>query len=279
MQLARNGGPGQNSGYFLRGASSNSTVVLVDGVRVGSATLGQTELESLSLAQIDRIEVLRGPASSLYGADAVGGVIQIFTKRGDGATSISGQAEYGRYNSRLGTLGISGGQNGFDYAISGGRERSRGISAVRPNDQFGNFNPDDDGYSRNFGNLQLGFTPTPGHRIGVILMSSKLNAQYDSAEFNPPAFNADPSPDFRNHLKTSVASIDYRGQVSSLWTTTLQASRNIDDLNSGGTSLGRFRLWTAPTRTTCPFDRAKPCQREGPWSSRASSTSRDGRPT
>ncbi|MDP0978136.1 TonB-dependent receptor, partial [Klebsiella pneumoniae] len=72
------------SGYFVRGTGTSSTIVLVDGVRVGSATLGQAEFESMSLANIDRIEVLRGPASSLYGADGVGGVIQIFTKRGKG---------------------------------------------------------------------------------------------------------------------------------------------------------------------------------------------------
>ncbi len=85
IQVVRNGGPGQSSGFFIRGASTNSTVVLVDGVRVGSATLGQAEFEAFSLAQIERIEVLRGPASSLYGADAVGGVVQIFTRRGEGA--------------------------------------------------------------------------------------------------------------------------------------------------------------------------------------------------
>ena len=82
IQVVRNGGPGQSSGFFIRGASTNSTVVLVDGVRVGSATLGQAEFEAFSLAQVERIEVLRGPASSLYGADAVGGVVQIFTRRG-----------------------------------------------------------------------------------------------------------------------------------------------------------------------------------------------------
>ena len=83
LQLTRSGGPGQSSGYFLRGAGTSGTVVLIDGVKIGAATAGQVEFESLSLAQIDHIEVLRGPASSLYGADAVGGVIQIFTRRGE----------------------------------------------------------------------------------------------------------------------------------------------------------------------------------------------------
>ena len=241
MQLARNGGPGQTSGFFLRGASTSGTLVLIDGVRVGSATAGQAEFESLSLAQIDHIEVLRGPSSGLYGADAVGGVIQIFTKRGDGPPRITAQAEYGGRDSRLGTLGVSGSQNGVDYALSGGRQSSRGVSAIRPNDQYGEYNPDNDGYSRNFANAKLGYTIAPGHRIGITLVASKLDAQFDSADFNPPDYTADPSPDFRNKLKTTVASIDYRGVVSSLWTTTLQASKNIDDDNSGGTTYTRFR--------------------------------------
>jgi len=241
MQIVRNGGPGQSSGYFIRGASTNGTVVLIDGVRVGSASLGQAEFEALSLAQIDHIEVLRGPASSLYGADAVGGVVQIFTRRGEGAPRITGNAAIGGYRSREGDIGVSGSQGSFDYAALIGRESSRGVSAIRPNDRFGYFNPDDDGYGLNFGNLKLGYTPAAGHRIGVTVVETKLNAQYDSADFNPPAFAPDPSADFRNRLRSSLVSIDYRGVVSSLWTTTLQASKTVDDSKSGGGSVSRFK--------------------------------------
>ena len=241
MQITRNGGPGQSSGYFIRGAGTSGTVVLVDGVRIGAATAGQAEFESLSLAQIDHIEVLRGPASSLYGADAVGGVIQIFTRRGDGSPRLTGSAAIGGYRSRQGDVGISGAQDGIDYAATIGRESSRGVSAIRPNDLFGDFNADDDGFARNFANLRLGYTPAPGHRIGINVVASRLNAQYDSAEFNPPDFSADASPDFRNHLKTSVVAIDYRGVISSLWTTTLLASKNVDDSTSGGTTTSRFK--------------------------------------
>ncbi|MDQ2733559.1 MAG: TonB-dependent receptor [Pseudomonadota bacterium] len=241
MQLTRNGGPGQTSGYFIRGASTSGTVVLIDGVRVGSATVGQAEFESISLAQVDHIEVLRGPASSLYGADAVGGVIQIFTRRGDGAVRVTGNAAIGAYRSREGDLGISGSQDPFDYAASMGQERSRGVSAVRPNDRFGFYNPDDDGYIRSFGNLRLGYSPAAGHRIGIDVVDTYLNAQYDSAEFNPPTYIADPSPDFRDHLHTSMVSGNYRGVISPLWTTTLQASKNIDDAESGGTTETRFK--------------------------------------
>ena len=149
IQLARNGGPGQSSGYLIRGMSTNGTLVLIDGVRVGSATLGQIDLESLSLAQIDRIEVMRGPASSLYGADGVGGVVQIFTRRGEGPPRVTGSVGVAGYRSLHGDLGVSGSQGAFDYAASLGRDSSRGVSATRPGAQFGIFNPDDDGFWQN----------------------------------------------------------------------------------------------------------------------------------
>jgi len=237
IQVVRNGGPGQSSGFFIRGASTNSTVVLVDGVRVGSSTLGQAEFEAFSLAQIDRIEVLRGPASSLYGADAVGGVVQIFTRRGEGAPRANAAAEVGGYHSFRGDAGASGAVGPWDYAISLGHEESRGVSAIAPGDQFGQFNPDADGFKRDSGTVRLGFTPAPGHRIGAHILETRLNAQYDGTE--PPSYD-DPSPDFRNHLVTRVASLDYRGKPTTAWTTTLLASSAVDDLTTGGNIQSRF---------------------------------------
>ena len=240
MQIVRNGGPGQNAGFFVRGASTNSTVVLVDGVRVGSASLGQAEFEAFNLAQVERIEVLRGPASSLYGADAVGGVVQIFTRRGEGPPRLTAGAAIGGYRSRQGDIGVSGSAGAFDYAVQAARESSRGVSAIREGDVNGYHNPDQDGYTRNSGTVRLGYAPATGHRIGVSYLETRLNAQFDSAEFNPPNFTPDPSPDFRNHLTTRVLSADYRGALTGFWTTTAQLSRSIDDLTSGGGSESRF---------------------------------------
>jgi vitamin B12 transporter len=92
VQLSRAGGPGQGTGVLLRGAGAGQTVVLVDGVRVGSATLGLAALEQLGLAQVERIEILRGPGSTLVGADAIGGVVQVFTRRGTAAPRLELQA-------------------------------------------------------------------------------------------------------------------------------------------------------------------------------------------
>ncbi|PTT92927.1 TonB-dependent receptor [Pelomonas sp. HMWF004] len=238
LQITRTGGPGQSSGYFMHGANSSGTVVLVDGMRVGSATLGQAEFESMSLAQIDRIEVLRGPASSLYGADAVAGVINIITRKGEGPASVTGKLAIGGYNSREASIGVSGAQGGFDYAANLSREQSDGVSSIRPGDRNGYYNPDDDGFKRTVGSIRLGFTPAEGHRIGISASQSKLNGQYDSTE--APTYS-DPAPDFRNHLKTTVASIGYRGRLSDAWTTTFQLADNVDDSLSGGLLMNRYK--------------------------------------
>lgn len=241
VQVSRNGGPGQSASVFIRGAGSANTVVLIDGVRVGSATLGQVEFESLGLSQIDRIEVLRGPGSNLYGADAVGGVVQIFTKRGEAEPRVTARAAVGGYRSYDAQAGVSGAQGGFDYAASLGRERSRGVSALKPGDQFGNFNPDDDGFKRDTAQVKLGYTPAAGHRIGVNLVSSRLNAQFDASEFAPPTFTQDNTPDFRNKLNSDVVALDYRGVINPAWTTTTLLSHDNDDLKSGGNTINRFR--------------------------------------
>lgn len=241
IQLARNGGPGQPSGYFVRGASTSGTVVLIDGVVVGSASLGQASFDALTLDQIDHIEVLRGPASSLYGANAVGGVIQIFTRRGEGATRPTAHLAAGNYRSYLGNAGVSGASGAFDYAAMLGREASNGTTAIRPGDRFGNFNPDDDGYGRNFANLKLGVSPAPGHRIGFNFVGSRLDSRLDVAAFNPPDFLPDPSPDSRNQLRSSIVALDYRGAVTPLWTVLVQGSRNVDDAQAYGATTSTFR--------------------------------------
>jgi vitamin B12 transporter len=80
IEIVTNGSPGSTSGVFIRGANRQQTVVLLDGLRIESSSAGAASLEAIPLEQIERIEILRGPASSLYGADAIGGVIQVFTR-------------------------------------------------------------------------------------------------------------------------------------------------------------------------------------------------------
>lgn len=232
VQISRNGGPGQSAGVLIRGASASGTLVLIDGVRVGSATLGLVAMNSIALAQIERIEVLRGPASSLYGADALGGVIRITTLRGAGPLNFSARAAVGEYNSREGDVSLSGSSDRFDYAASVSHERSDGVSALRPNDQFGAYNPDRDGYNRRTAQVSLGHTLVPGHRVSFSLVDARLRSRYDGAVYDAN-YNPDASGDFRNRLDTQVASFTYDGVWSPVWTSRVQLAHSEDDERTG----------------------------------------------
>jgi vitamin B12 transporter len=240
IQLSRNGGPGQSASVLIRGSSASNTLVLIDGVRIGSATLGQTDLAAISLAQVERIEIMRGPGSSLYGADAIGGVVNIVTRRGDGAPYLTANIAAGNYRSGEGVLALSGSHSDFDYALSASGERSDGVSAILPGDDFGQFNPDDDGFERSGVQLSGGYRWRPGQRIGASYSASRLDSQIDSAQFLPPAFLPDATPDFRSKLGTQLATIDYQGTLSDAWSTSLRASYQSDALRSGADTVSEY---------------------------------------
>jgi vitamin B12 transporter len=224
----------------MRGTAASGTLVLVDGVRVGSATLGQFDFATLNLADVERIEVLRGPASSLYGADALGGVILIVTRQGRGRFRFGAHAMLGELHSSSADASVSGSSGSLDMAASVARESSRGVSALRANDAFGAFNPDRDGYLRTSASARAGYALAPGHRLGASVLASRLNAQYDGVEFLPPAFAPDASGDFRNRGATRLAGLDYRGAFGPAWTTTVRVSTQTDDLRSGAVDVSRF---------------------------------------
>jgi vitamin B12 transporter len=240
VQISRSGGPGQSTGLFIRGTSSQQSVVLVDGVRVGSATLGFAALEALSLATAERIEVLRGPGSSLYGADAVGGVVQIVTPRGGPDNRLVARAALGGYGSGEWSAGLRGTSGMLDLAAALSSERSDGVSALRPGDAFGNFNPDADGYRLDSAQLRLGLTPAAGHRIGLALLRTRLESQYDGSEFLPPDYAQDASADFRRQVDTEVTALDWRGSLATDLVATARASRSVDDSLDGGRVKERF---------------------------------------
>jgi vitamin B12 transporter len=103
LELGRNGGPGQTTAVFIRGAESNHTLVLVDGVRINPGTIGLAALQNIAPSMVERIEIVKGPRSALYGTDAIGGVINVITRRGaqDGwATEVG----YGDYDTRQASL-------------------------------------------------------------------------------------------------------------------------------------------------------------------------------
>ncbi|MFC5436065.1 TonB-dependent vitamin B12 receptor [Rhodanobacter umsongensis] len=133
VSFANSGGYGQQTSLFLRGTSSSHTLVLIDGVRIGSVGNGLAAFEQLPVEQIERIEVVRGPRSSLYGADAIGGVIQIFTRHGvhDSGLLPSFSVTTGSDNLLRGQLGLAGGDQHAWYNLGVGAQHTRGINSCR----------------------------------------------------------------------------------------------------------------------------------------------------
>ncbi|HEY1092782.1 MAG TPA: TonB-dependent receptor plug domain-containing protein, partial [Burkholderiaceae bacterium] len=118
FELVRNGGPTANTSLFVRGADTRHTAVLIDGVRFDSQASSGASWPAIPLGQIERIEIVRGAASALYGSDAIGGVVQIFTRKGDQGTqfdALIGTGNRGLYRGELGVRGTSG---IVDYAVS-----------------------------------------------------------------------------------------------------------------------------------------------------------------
>ena len=131
IDIGNQGGPGKLSTVFLRGTESDQVLVLVDGVRMGSVSAGLFSFQDLPVDQIDRIEIVRGPRSSLYGSEAVGGVIQIFTRRDQGAFAPRFRVGIGSHDLREASAGIGGstdrGWFGADFAW----QKTDGINACR----------------------------------------------------------------------------------------------------------------------------------------------------
>src|SRR5258706_12767933 len=122
VEIRSTGGPGQPAGVFIRGASSSQTLLLVDGLRVGSVTAGSPAFENIPLELIERIEVVKGPLSGLYGSDAIGGVVQIFT-RSDGRARLSADVGAGSYSNRIANAGFTAAEGRTAYTLHSGVQR------------------------------------------------------------------------------------------------------------------------------------------------------------
>ena len=224
VEIVRNGSAGASTSVYLRGANSNQVVVLLDGVRVGSSTTGSASWNAVPLAAIDRIEIVYGPLTTLYGADAIGGVIQIFTRKGGGAPTVTAAAGAGSDGTRqydASVHGSAGASGKLGYTLNAGYEESDGFSATRPG-AYG-YNPDDDGYRRKSVAGRLAYELAPGHEIGAQFLRSSLRAQYDSG--------AD-SYDTHNIQDLNSAAVFVTSQFLPNWRSSVQLARSEDELGS-----------------------------------------------
>jgi vitamin B12 transporter len=180
FEFSQSGGIGTTSSTFLRGASSNQVLVLVDGTRVSSLTTGASQLDQILLDQIERIEIVRGNVSSLYGSGAVGGVIQVFTRRGRGIPSAEFEAAAGGQRTGRLRTGFGGESDGTRYMFSFSRFQTDGFSAQRP-ENSPTTNPDRDGYFNDSWSASLAYRFSAAHEAGFSAFGSEGRVEYDDA--------------------------------------------------------------------------------------------------
>ncbi|CAL61144.1 putative vitamin B12 transporter btuB precursor (Cobalamin receptor) (Outer membrane cobalamin translocator) BtuB-like [Herminiimonas arsenicoxydans] len=219
VEITRNGGAGNSSSVFLRGSNSKQVVLLIDGVRSVSSTLGDATWSAIPLSQIDRVEIVFGPMSSMYGADAVGGVIQVFTKKGSGAPRISFSAGTGTYGEQVVSAGVSGsveGEHRIRYALNTAHEQADGFSSRVDAGQ----NPDKDGYRKRSMSGQFSWELAHGHELGLAFLNSRNNAEYDNGL---STYNA------HNIADVDVYSLYSRNQLTENWSSFLQLSRSYNE--------------------------------------------------
>jgi len=226
LTVSNNGGAGKATSVYLRGTNADHVLVLVDGIKIGSATLGTASFQDIPVAQIERIEIVRGPRASLYGSEAIGGVIQIFMRKGGGAPTPSASftaGSHGTYNTSLGLTG--GGEQGwFNARIN--QQNTAGFNAKR---NATGIDLDKDGYH----NSSLDFNG--GYRFdnGVIADAQLLRA------------NSKNSFDGNPNQSTGVQQVlggSLKFAPLQAWNMTLRAGSSQDNVNNflNGVFTSRF---------------------------------------
>ena len=169
---------GDSQRVFIRGADARMTALYIDGVRVDSQdglTLGGgAPWDLVPLAQIERIEVLRGPASAVYGSDAMGGVVQVFTRQGTGTPGHFAELGAGSFNAQKARFGLRGASGGWHYALSLGREQSDGFN-TRPDLAH---TPDKESSNQRSTSLRLGYDISLAHQVQLTALDTQRDSRY-----------------------------------------------------------------------------------------------------
>lgn len=228
LSIANNGGQGKLTSFFLRGTESNHILVLIDGVKVGSATSGTAPIQDIPISQVERIEVVRGPRSSLYGSEAIGGVIQIFTKKGGGKVQPVFSLGAGNYQTTRASVGVSGGGKHSWFNVSASGHDTEGFNSCNGEPLVGGCfttEPDKDGYQNRSMSVRGGHRFSSGVELDIHGLQTVGKNEYDGGFQN----NSDID------RKVYGTSIDY--SPVSIWNTRLDFGRSIDySKNFQGTS-------------------------------------------
>jgi vitamin B12 transporter len=218
VQFSANGGLGKNSSVNIRGAEARHTVLLIDGVRFGSATSGSPNWDTIPVDMIERIEILKGPASALYGSDAVGGVVQVFLRKGTEGFSPYASLTLGSRAHRQATAGLSGGSGPLSYSLGVQKTREAGFSATNPKVLFGNYNPDTDGFDQDALNASAAYQLSADWKIDAGLLASSSTSHTDDGLNRDTVYKG----------RTRVLRTGVQGRVLPGWTTQLRYSEGSD---------------------------------------------------
>ena len=236
FQFTQSGGRGAAASLFLRGSASLQVLLLIDGVPMTRQdTTGAISLEHVMLDQVERVEIVRGNVSAIYGSGAVGGVIQVFTRNGQGKPLGSARLEVGSYGSVRTSAGINGQIGATRIALGIGRHTTRGFSSMNAT-QYPNENPDNDGYRNTNYNLSVSHDLAAGHTLGLRAQGSDGKFEFDGGGFG----SATDIYKSRNTFDTWVLSS--RNRITADWRSELTLSQ------------GRERSIYDASLTAYPYD-------------------------
>jgi vitamin B12 transporter len=230
VQVAPTGGRGSLPGIFIRGTKAAQSLVLVDGVRIANATSGDSGLQFLDVDQIERVEVLRGSRSAIYGSDAIGGVIQIFTRRSSGpGLQPRLRLAAGSNQTFQRSLGLAGGDGATRFNLGASLDETAGIDATGPS--FAS-DGDHDAYRNKSFNLSLSHTFGERFEAGLNLLDSHGRSEYDNpfGGFNPVTFESFGQKPYTDFSVSSLGTY-FDAQLNDSWHSRLELahSENRDD--------------------------------------------------
>ncbi len=225
IEISNLGGPGKVSSINIRGTSSTHSIILLDGMRIGASTSSMTAIENLPLSQIEKIEIVRGPASSLYGQNGIGGVIQIFTKKGREGFHPYLSIGYGRYQTKQLNAGISGGNKTTSYALNISGTNTDGFSAFVPDSSKASNtqNLDKDKYKNRSISSTLSYNLNKDYKIDLQYFLTTGRNMFDNR-----FANFSPDQNYRDKSKQEVYAMKTTGQINKLWESSIKIGKSTD---------------------------------------------------
>lgn len=237
IEITRTGGIGGTTSMFIRGASSAQTLVFIDGVQMNSPTTGAFDFANLTTDNIERVEILRGPQSTLYGSEAIGGVVNIFTKKGSGDNKVTFGTEYGMHDTYRETASVSGGKEKFDYSADASYLKTHGISSASSGSEA-------DGYENFTGSTRLGWNFLDDGRVDTTVRGSHSDFEYDTFQYGVGPVD---DPNLRQTTDEVLFSTKVNKTFFDYWTPSLLFSINDTELK-GFDSTNKQNEFRIPTR-------------------------------